>query len=89
MSSNLGIEEIDDVSTLLEDEYGQMSCEWHGRYCSERAEYKIVYILHDRDDEVDVFCGRHYALELAHLTEVWIPQYKEELAEYVRYFGPL
>lgn len=65
-------------------------CRWDESVCTAAPEYRVVRGDHGHDHEapdVDAYCARHYALELARLVEVHLPDCEGSAAAHVSAHG--
>ena len=79
---------IDDGTDLFVESDGDRprGCAWDESVCTEMPEYRVAG---GPDDEqtVDLYCPRHYALELARLVEVHLHECDEPVSAHVSSFG--
>lgn len=78
----------DGIDLDLEGKGRPRGCQWNESVCIETPEYKIVE-RRDSGPDTQVYCGRHYALALAHLTEVHLPECSSPAESHAAEFGPL
>lgn len=83
----------DDITIPIDSfEVGRpRGCGWDESVCTSSPEYRIVRGSHGHDHEeqapdADVYCGRHYALELARLVEVHLHDCIYSAADHVAGF---
>lgn len=87
----------DDVIDIdIDDSDGEdrpRGCSWDESVCTTAPEYRIGRGSHVGDDgepndpEAHVYCGRHYALELARLTEVHLHDCAAPASHHVSQYG--
>lgn len=81
----------DDIFTEIYDGDGwrNQGCIWDESPCGTMPEYRIAPAEFSDHGEVQLLCPRHYALELARLVEVHLPDCTEPAAAHAASFGPI
>lgn len=82
---------IDDGIFIEVDADGERprGCQWDETVCTAQPTHRIAQSHEGHADHVhaEVYCGRHYALELARLVEVHLPGCDRDAAAHVAEFG--
>lgn len=87
---------VEDDVIGIDDSDGEdrpRGCAWDESVCTTTPEYHIGRGSHVGEDdeplepEVQVYCGRHYALELARLTEVHLHDCAAPASHHVSHYG--
>lgn len=82
----------DDIIIEIDGDDGDRprGCMWDESVCTSSPEYRIVASGRDYDhSHVELYCPPHYALQLARLAAIHLPECSRKAADHVAAFGPV